>query len=32
MGRASLRVILGGGAAMAMTSLVGRLLGIATAG
>jgi VIT1/CCC1 family predicted Fe2+/Mn2+ transporter len=32
MGRASLRVVLGGGVAMAMTSLIGRLLGIATAG
>ena len=32
MGRASLRVVLGGGAAMAATSLIGRLLGIATSG
>jgi hypothetical protein len=32
MGRASLRVLLGGGAAMAMTALIGRLLGVAGIG
>ncbi len=32
MGRASLRVLLGGGAAMATTALIGRLLGVAGIG
>jgi VIT1/CCC1 family predicted Fe2+/Mn2+ transporter len=32
MGRASLRVLLGGGAAMATTALIGRLLGVAGVG
>ena len=32
MGRASLRVLLGGGAAMATTALIGRLLGAAGIG
>jgi VIT1/CCC1 family predicted Fe2+/Mn2+ transporter len=32
MGRASLRVLIGGGAAMATTALIGHLLGIVGAG